>query len=66
MKKLKVSLQRSTIGTTDRQKATVKGLGLRKVGDVRVLDNTPAIRGMIRRVLHLVDATEIDSELDLG
>ncbi len=66
MKKLKVSLHRSTIGTTDRQKATVKGLGLRKVGDVRVLDNTPAIRGMIRRVLHLVDATEIDSELELG
>ena len=66
MKKLKVSLHRSTIGTTDRQKATVKGLGLRKVGDVRVLDNTPAIRGMIRRVLHLVDATEIDSELKLG
>lgn len=66
MKKLKVSLHRSTIGTTDRQKATVKGLGLRKVGDVRVLDNTPAIRGMVRRVLHLVDATEIDSELELG
>jgi len=66
VKKLKVSLHRSTIGTTDRQKATVKGLGLRKVGDVRVLDNTPAIRGMIRRVLHLVDATEIDSELELG
>lgn len=66
MKKLKVSLHRSTIGTTERQKATVKGLGLRKVGDVRVLDNTPAIRGMIRRVLHLVDASEIDTELELG
>lgn len=66
MKKLKVSLHRSTIGTTERQKATVKGLGLRKVGDSRVLDNTPAIRGMIRRVLHLVDASEIDTELELG
>ncbi len=66
MKKLKVTLRRSTIGTTDRQKATVRGLGLRHVGDVRVLDNTPAIRGMAKRVLHLVEACEVEAETVSG
>lgn len=60
MKKLKVTLSRSTIGSTDRQRATVRGLGLRKREDIRVLDNTPAIRGMVKRVLHLVDVEEIE------
>ncbi|RME20147.1 MAG: 50S ribosomal protein L30 [Deltaproteobacteria bacterium] len=60
MKKLKVTLRRSTIGTTDRQRATVRGLGLRRPQDTRVLDNTPAIRGMVKRVIHLVDVAEVE------
>lgn len=60
MKKLKVTLKRSIIGQTERQRATVKGLGLRRLHHTRVLDNTPAIRGMVKRVLHLVDVAEID------
>lgn len=60
MKKLQVTLKRSVIGTPERQQATVRGLGLRRCHDVRVLDNTPAIRGMVKRVLHLVDVAEID------
>ena len=60
MKKLKVTLKRSTIGSTDRQKATVVGLGLRRIHHSRILDNTPAIRGMVKKVLHLVDVAEID------
>lgn len=60
MKKLQVTLKRSPIGAGDRQQATVRGLGLRHPHDVRVLDNTPAIRGMVKRVLHLIEVVEID------
>lgn len=63
MKKLKVTLRRSTIGATERQQATVKGLGLRRVADTRVLENTPAVRGMVKRVIHLVDVAEIDVDI---
>jgi large subunit ribosomal protein L30 len=61
MTKLKVTLRRSTIGTSKRQRANVGGLGLRKVNDVRELENTPAVRGMIKKVLHLVDVTEVEA-----
>jgi large subunit ribosomal protein L30 len=63
MKKLKVTLKRSIIGTTERQQATVRGLGLRKVADERLLENTPAVRGMVKRVIHLVDVSEIDVDI---
>jgi large subunit ribosomal protein L30 len=60
MTKLKVTLKRSLIGTTDRQRATVVGLGLRRIRDTRTLDNTPAVRGMVKKVIHLVDVAEVD------
>ncbi|MCB9763131.1 MAG: 50S ribosomal protein L30 [Alphaproteobacteria bacterium] len=60
--KLKVTLTRSTIGSTQGQIATVKGLGLRKVRSSRVLENTPAVRGMVKKVMHLVDVEEIEVE----
>lgn len=60
MLKLKVTLKRSTIGSTSDQIATVKGLGLRKIRSSRVLDNTPAIRGMVKKVIHLVDVEEVE------
>jgi large subunit ribosomal protein L30 len=60
MKHIKVTLRRSTISSTDRQLETVKGLGLRKIGSSRVLENTPAVRGMVKKVLHLVDFEEQD------
>jgi large subunit ribosomal protein L30 len=60
MKKLKVTLKRSTIGANRQQRATIKGLGLRKIRSTRVLANTPAIRGMVKRVLHLVDVEEVE------
>jgi len=61
MKKLKVILTKSTIGSTDVQKACVRGLGLRKIRSERVLDNTPAVRGMVKKVIHLVDVQEIEA-----
>ncbi len=52
--KLKVTLVRSTIDRSEKQKRTVVGLGLRKLGSSSVLEDTRAIRGMIRKVQHLV------------
>ena len=57
--KLKVTLHTSTIGSTDRQEACIRGLGLRKIGSSRTLENTPAVRGMVKKVLHLVNVEEV-------
>ncbi len=59
--KLKVTLVRSPIDRTQSQKATVRGLGLRRLHHSRVLEDTPAIRGMIRKVQHLVAVEPADA-----
>ena len=56
--KIKVKLKKSVISSTDRQKACVKGLGLRKVGSISELENTPSVRGMIKKVIHLLEIVE--------
>ena len=56
--KITVRLKKSTITCTDKQKACVKGLGLRKTGTSKTLENTPAVRGMIKKVIHLLEVTE--------
>lgn len=61
MTKLKVVLKKSIIGSNDRQRATIKGLGLRRPNHERILENTPAVRGMIKKVLHLVDVSEVEA-----
>ena len=53
-KTLKVKLVRSPIGTRESHRATVRGLGLRKLNSESVLEDTPAVRGMIDKVGHLV------------
>jgi large subunit ribosomal protein L30 len=58
--KLKVTQIRSTIGQNKRNRAVVAGLGLRKVGKSVIVDNTPAFRGMIKKVIHLVRVEEAD------
>ena len=58
MKKLKVKLKKSIIACTDKQKACVKGLGLRKIGSVSELENTPSVRGMVKKVIHLLEVVE--------
>ncbi|PIK14165.1 50S ribosomal protein L30 [Halobacteriovorax sp. JY17] len=57
-KTITVKLKKSTIGSTEKQKANVRGLGLRKTGTERTLENTPAVRGMIKKVIHLLDIKE--------
>lgn len=51
---VKVQLVRSPIGTLESHRATVRGLGLRKLGSVRELQDTPAVRGMINKIAYLV------------
>jgi large subunit ribosomal protein L30 len=55
--KLKVTLVRSPIDRVQKQKDTVRGLGLRRLHHSVVLEDTPSIRGMIRKVQHLVEVT---------
>lgn len=52
---VKVTLRRSVIGRPENQVQTVRALGLRKIGDTRELADTPAVRGMIKTVQHLVE-----------
>lgn len=53
-KSLKVELVRSPIGTLPKHKLCVKGLGLSKVGQVRELEDTPSVRGMINKINYMV------------
>ena len=58
MASLKVKQIKSTIGCKKDQIATVKALGLKKIRDVAVHNDTPQIRGMIKKVSHLVEVEE--------
>ncbi|MBW7859999.1 MAG: 50S ribosomal protein L30 [Rhodocyclaceae bacterium] len=53
-KKIKVTLVRSVIGTKQSHRATVRGLGLRRVNHTAELIDTPEVRGMINKVSYLV------------
>jgi large subunit ribosomal protein L30 len=51
---VRIKLVRSPIGTNRRVRATLRGLGLTKVGREREVKRTPSVEGMLRRVVHLV------------
>ena len=53
-KKLKVTLVRSVASTRESHRATVRGLGLRRINQTVELEDTPAVRGMINKVGYLV------------
>ena len=55
---LRIKLVRSPIGYTENQKRTVKALGLRKLNQVVEKEDSPAVRGMINAVSHLVAVKE--------
>ncbi len=56
---IKVTQIASAIGGTKAQRATLVGLGLNKIRCCRLLEDTPAIRGMIRKIDHLVTFEEV-------
>jgi large subunit ribosomal protein L30 len=58
--KLKVTLVRSGINRPEKHKLTIKGLGLTKMHKSVVLNDTAAIRGMIRKVSHLVKVEAVE------
>ena len=59
-KKLKVTQVRSGIGRMDKQRRVLKGLGLRGPNTEVVVENTPSFRGMVKKVLHLVEVEEVN------
>jgi large subunit ribosomal protein L30 len=57
--RLQITYVKSSIGYHKSQKATVKALGLRRLGDKVEQEDTPVIRGMIHKVAHLVSVEEV-------
>lgn len=55
---IKVKQVKSAIGYNRRQRATLSGLGLRRINHVVEVEDTPAVRGMINKVIHLVEVSE--------
>lgn len=58
-KKIKVTLVKSVIGTIQQHRACVRGLGLKRIRHSVVLEDTPAVRGMITRVNYLVKSESV-------
>ncbi len=58
MSKVKVTQIASALGRKPGQKATLVGLGLNKIRATRELEDTPSVRGMIRKVAHLIKVQE--------
>ena len=61
MAKIKITLKKSPIGSTVRQKETVKSLGLGKLNSTIIQNDTPDIRGKVNKVAHLVSVEEIEA-----
>ncbi len=57
-KTITVRLKKSTNGCTEKQKANVRGLGLRKISSTKTLANISEVRGMIKKVIHLVEIVQ--------
>jgi len=62
MANIEIKLVRSTIGALPKHRATVRSLGLRKIGSSVVQEDTPAIRGMVRNVSHLVSVENTNKD----
>jgi large subunit ribosomal protein L30 len=57
--KIKVTLVKSVIGTIEQHRACVRGLGLKRINQSVVVEDTPAVRGMITRVNYLVKSESV-------
>ncbi len=58
---LEVTWAKSAIGYSKSQEATIRALGLRRLGDTVRIPNSPAVRGMVRSVIHLVRVEGMDA-----
>ncbi len=57
-KKVKVTQVRSTIGALEKHRQCLRGLGLRRIRHTVEVVDTPAVRGMINKVIHLVEVAD--------
>ena len=60
MARLKVQQKRSSIGRKKNQRDTLRTIGLKRIGDVAVVEDRPEVRGMLQVVRHLVAVEEVD------
>ncbi|MBB5022422.1 50S ribosomal protein L30 [Desulfurispira natronophila] len=60
MAKVKVTLVRSLIGRSDKQRRIVKSLGLGKLGTSCIVENVPTMMGQVRKIEHLVKVEEVE------
>jgi large subunit ribosomal protein L30 len=58
--RLKVQQKRSAIGRQKNQRDTLRTIGLKRIGDVAVVEDRPEIRGMLQTVRHMVAVEEVD------
>lgn len=58
-KQLKITLKKSIIGRNQKQRATIEALGLKKIGQTIVHDDTPQIRGMIHKTDFMLNVEEV-------
>jgi large subunit ribosomal protein L30 len=61
MASLKVKLLSSLEGRTPAQRGTIAGLGLKKINQVRLLNDTPSIRGMVAKVAHMIAFSTVEA-----
>jgi large subunit ribosomal protein L30 len=61
-KKLQITYVRSSIGYSERHKATIRALGLRRLHQTVIHEDTPSLRGMLAKVNHLVRVEEVQVE----
>ena len=59
MSKLKITLKKSKIGRIEKHRKTVDALGLKKIGDVVIKEESPATKGMIDQVAYMLDIEEV-------
>lgn len=58
--KIKLTLVRSGIGRPETQRKTLRGMGLRRLNQTVILEDTAEVRGMIRKVSHLIRVSPVD------
>lgn len=63
---LKITLTRSLHGRREDQRQALAGLGLRRIGQTVLRPDTPSVRGMVRRVAHLVAVEEVRGEVGVS
>lgn len=61
-KRLRITWVKSSIGYSQRQKETIRTLGLKRLGDWVEREDSPSLRGMVQKVSHLVKVEEIEAE----